>query len=135
MADIAAIIDGLAANLGRVDKLRVQTEILDTVPIPCAIVGPPTSIEFDEVMARGADLYTFTVRILVARASERSAQRSLFAYASGSGSKSIKAAIEYDATLGGAADTLAVTSATGIGIYGYGEADYLGLEFTVEVMA
>ena len=135
MADIAAIIDGLGANLDTVDKLRVQTEILDTVPIPCAIVGPPTSIDFDEVMARGADIYTFTVRVLVARASERSAQRALFDYASGTGSKSIKTAIESDRTLGGAADSVAVTGAGGIGIYAYGEADYLGIEFTVEVIA
>lgn len=135
MADIADIIDGLAANLGTIDKLRVQPEILDTVPIPCAIVGPPSSIQFDEVMARGADVYVFTVRVLVARASERSAQRALFAYASGAGSKSIKAAIESDRTLGGSADTVRVTNAGNIGVYGYGEADYLGIEFTVEVIA
>ena len=135
MADIAALVDGLSTNLGTVDKLRVQAEILDTVPIPCAIVGPPTDIEYDAVMARGADTYTFTVRVLVARASERSAQRALFDYASGTGSKSIKTAIESDRTLGGVADSLAVTAASGIGIYAYGEADYLGIEFTVEVIA
>lgn len=135
MADIASIIDGLAANLGTVDKLRVQGEILDTVPIPCAIVGPPTAVNYDAVMARGADTYTFTVRVLVARASERSAQRSLFGYTSGTGAQSIKAAIESDRTLGGAADSVRVTSAGNIGIYGYGEADYLGIEFAVEVIA
>jgi hypothetical protein len=135
MAEIDAIIDGLATNLATVSKLRVQREILDTVPIPCAIVGPPTTVEYDEVMARGADLYTFTVRVLVARASERTAQKSLFAYASGTGDRSIKAAIESDRTLGGAADSVAVRSASGVGIYGYGEADYLGIEFSVEVIA
>lgn len=135
MADIAALVDGLSANLGTVDKLRVQAEILDTVPIPCAIVGPPTSIDYDAVMARGADVYVFAVRVLVARASERSAQRALFAYASGTGSKSIKAAIESDPTLGGSADSVRVASAGNIGVYGYGEADYLGIEFTVEVIA
>lgn len=135
MADIADLIDGLAANLATVDKLRVQGEILDTVPIPCAIVGPPTGIEYDAVMARGADLYTFTVRVLVARASERASQKALFGYASGTGAKSIKAAIESDKTLGGAADSVAVLSAGNLGVYGYGEADYLGIEFTVEVIA
>ena len=135
MADLAAIIDGLTDNLGTIDKLRVQPEILDTVPIPCAIVGPPTSVTYDEVMARGADLYTFTVRVLVARASERAAQRALFGYTAGTGAKSIKAAIESEKTLGGAADTVRVTSAGNLGVYGYGDADYLGAEFTVEVIA
>ena len=135
MADLAAIIDGLTDNLGTIDKLRVQPEILDTVPIPCAIVGPPTSVTYDEVMARGADHYTFTVRVLVARASERAAQRALFGYTAGTGAKSIKAAIESDKTLGGAADTVRVTSAGNLGVYGYGDADYLGAEFTVEVIA
>lgn len=135
MADIAALVDGLTANLATVDKLRVQGEILDTVPIPCAVVGPPTSIEYDAAMARGADVYTFSVRVLVARASERSSQKSLFAYASGTGAKSIKSAIESDKSLGGSADSVRVTGAGNIGIYGYGEADYLGVEFTVEVIA
>jgi len=135
VADIAQIIDGLTANLATVDKLRVQAEILDTVPIPCAIVGPPTAVTYDEVMARGADLYTFTVRVLVARASERAAQRALFGYTSGTGAKSVKAAIESDKTLGGAADTVRVTNAGNLGVYGYGDVDYLGAEFTVEVIA
>lgn len=135
MADLADIISGLADNLGTIDKLRVQEEVLDTVPIPCAIIGLPTAVEFDEVMARGADLYTFTVRVLVARASERAAQRALFDYTSGTGTKSIKTAIESDSTLGGAADTVQVTSAGNLGVYGYGDVDYLGAEFTVEVIA
>jgi hypothetical protein len=135
MADISTIASGLAAALATIPKLRTQAEILDTVPVPCAIVGPPSSIEYDEVMARGADVYTFTVRVLVARASERSAQRALSGYASGSGAQSVKAALESDPTLGGVADTVRVMSANGIGVYAYGDVDYLGLEFTTEVVA
>jgi hypothetical protein len=37
--------------------------------------------------------------------------------------------------LGGAADTVQVTSAGNLGVYGYGDVDYLGAEFTVEVIA
>jgi hypothetical protein len=135
MADISAIASGLAAALAVIPKLRTQPEILDTVPVPCAVIGPPTSIEYDEAMARGADVYTFTIRVLVARASERSAQRALSGYASGSGATSIKAAVEADPTLGGAAQTVRVASANGIGVYAYGDVDYLGLEFTTEVVA
>lgn len=135
MADLADIISGLADNLGTIDKLRVQEEVLDTVPIPCAIIGPPTSVSYDEVMARGADTYTFSVRVLVARASERAAQKALFGYAQGTGSRSIKTAIESDPTLGNSADTVRVTAASNFAVYSYGDVEYLGVEFTVEVIA
>lgn len=135
MADIAAIVAGIAANLSSINGLRVQEEILDTAPVPVALIGPPTSVTYDEVMARGADTYTFSVRVLVARASERRAQLSLGSYLSGAGDLSIKAAIESDPTLGGSAQTCRVTSANGVGVYPYGDLEYLGADFALEVIA
>lgn len=135
MASVSSIVSGMATRLESISGLRVQEQVLDTAPVPVALIGPPSSISYDEVMARGADLYTFSVRVLVARASERSAQVSLFDYLSGTGTKSVKAAFEADKTLDGSADTCRVTAATGIGIYSYGEVDYLGSDFTVEVIA
>ena len=135
MADIAAIVSGIADRLTTIDKLRVQEQVLDTAPVPVALIGPPNAVAYDETFARGADLYTFSIRVLVARASERSAQQSLNDYLSGTGTKSVKAAFEGDATLGGAASTCRITTATGIGVYSYGDVDYLGSEFTLEVIA
>ena len=135
MADIAAIVSGIATNLATIQGLRVQEQVLDTAPVPVALIGPPSTVAYDEVMARGADNYTFSVRVLVARADARSGQVTLGEYLSGSGARSVKAAIESDPTLGGAADTCRVTSATGIGIYPYGDIDYLGADFSLEVIA
>lgn len=135
MADIAAIVSGIADRLLTIDRMRVQEEVLDTAPVPVTLIGPPNSVSYDETMARGSDLYTFSLRVLVARASERAAQKSLFDFLSGTGSKSVKAAFEGDATLGGSAQTCRITAATGIGIYSYGDIDYVGSEFTLEVVA
>lgn len=134
MADITALSQGLASALTTIPKLRAQAEILDVVPVPCAVIGLPTGIEYDAVMARGADVFTFSVRVLVARASERSAQRSLAGYASGSGAQSVKAALESDPTLGGVADTCRVVRSRP-DYFSYGDLDYIGLTFEVEIYA
>ena len=78
------------------------------------------------------DLSAYLNSISVSRSAD-TAETTTFS--SGTGAQSIKAAIESDRTLGGAADSVRVTSAGNIGIYGYGEADYLGIEFAVEVIA
>lgn len=135
MADIADIVSGIADRLLTIDGMRVQEQVLDTAPVPVTLIGPPSGVSYDETMARGADVYTFNLRVLVARASERAAQKALFDYLSGTGTKSVKAAFEGDPTLGGAADTCRIMSATGIGVYPYGEIDYVGSEFILEVVA
>ena len=135
MADIATIQAGLAAQLATIPGLRAQADQLDTAAIPGAIVGLPTGVEYDTVMARGADTYSFIVRVITGRASERTAQQLLGLCASGTGDWSIKAAIEGDPTLSGSADTTRVQNASGLGVYQYGDIEYLGVEFAVEVIA
>ena len=54
---------------------------------------------------------------------------------SGTGARSVKAAFEGNEDLDGAADTSRVTSASALGSYVYGEVEYLGVEFTIEVIA
>ena len=66
---------------------------------------------FDIDNARGLDLANVDVIVIVQRFSERAGQNRLDSYLSGSGATSIKAAIEGDRTLGGACQTLRVTSA------------------------
>lgn len=135
MADVASIQAGLASLLGSISGLRTQDQTRDIVAIPVAVIGLPDSVTYDFTFARGADTYVFTVRVLTGRASERAAGVLLASYLSGTGSSSIKAAVESDPTLGGSADTTRVQSASGIGAYQYGDIDYLGVEFTIEVIA
>jgi hypothetical protein len=102
--------DGLKTRLQTISGLRCYDLIPDQVNPPTAIVGQ-LDFTFDIDNARGLDLANVDVIVIVQRFSERAGQNRLDSYLSGSGSTSIKAAIEGDRTLGGACQTLRVTSA------------------------
>jgi hypothetical protein len=102
--------DGLKARLQTINGLRAYDLIPDTVTPPAAVVGQ-LDFTFDIDNARGLDQAQVDVLVIVQRFSERSGQNLLDTYLSGSGSTSIKAAIEGDRTLGGAVNTLRVTGA------------------------
>lgn len=102
--------DGLKTQLQAIEGLRVYDLIPDLVTPPCAIVGQ-LDFTFDINNARGLDQAQCDVFVIVQRFSERAGQDKLDAYLAGSGTSSIKAAIESDRTLGGTVDTLRVTGA------------------------
>jgi hypothetical protein len=102
--------DGLKTQLQAIEGLRVYDLIPDVVTPPCAVVGQ-LDFTFDINNARGLDQAQVDVFVIVQRFSERAGQDKLDAYLSGSGTSSIKTAIETDRTLGGAVDTLRVTGA------------------------
>ena len=102
--------DGLKTRLQTISGLRCFDLIPDQVTPPTAIVGQ-LDFTFDIDNARGLDLADVDVIVIVQRFSERAGQNRLDSYLSGSGATSIKAAIEGDRTLGGACQTLRVTSA------------------------
>jgi hypothetical protein len=131
MATVSGIRAGIAANLASVTGLRVSATMLDAPRPPVAMVYPDT-IDFDLNARRGADTFTFIVFVLVGRADDRTAQNRLDGFVSGP--NSVKAAIEADRTLGGAADTCRVTSMRNYQQVSVGETVYLGVEFEVEVV-
>lgn len=102
--------DGLKTRLQTITGLRAYDLIPDTVLPPCAVVGQ-LDFTFDIDNARGLDQAQVDVLVIVQRFSERAGQDKLDAYLAGSGSTSIKAAIEGDRTLGGTVNTLRVTGA------------------------
>lgn len=132
MASLADLRDGLATRIGTVSGLRVTAWQPDAVRPPIAFVLPDT-IEYDLNANRGADTTTFLVTVLVGRADDRAAQRNLDGYIFGAGS--IKAAIEADRTLGGAANTCRVVEMRNYGSVAVGDQVYLGCEFSVEVVS
>jgi hypothetical protein len=101
---------GLKKALQEIDGLRVFDLIPDTPQPPAAVVGQ-LDLNFDINNARGLDLATIEVFVLVQRFSERTGQDKLDYFLAGSGKGSIKEAIEADKTLGGACSTLRVLSA------------------------
>jgi len=102
--------DGLKTRLQTITGLRAYDLVPDAVVPPCAVVGQlDFTIDIDN--ARGLDQAQVDVLVIVQRFSERAGQDKLDAYLAGSGSSSIKTAIEGDRTLGGTVNTLRVTGA------------------------
>ena len=122
MASLSSIRSGIATNLGNISTLTVFGFV-------------PDSIEYDTAMARGADTYTIPVFLYVSRVDAQDAQDTLDAFLASSGSSSVKTQIESDVTLGGVANSARVVEADNYGVYSINNIDYLGCEFTVEVIA
>lgn len=136
MASFSALRSGIATRLATISGLNVHGTVPGQINAPAAIVLPDGAfLDFDATMGRGSDNFRFTVRLFVAKTTDQLAQSKLDPYLAGSGSSSVKAAIEGDGTLGGIASFTVVTGAQGYGEYEFAEISYLGCEFTVEVTA
>ena len=130
MALVSELRDGLKANLATISGLRTADTVPDNPSPPIAIVLPQ-SVSYDDTFQRGMNTYTFSVLVIVNRVSERTAQNSLDAYVSGTGSSSIKRAVEVDKTLNGKAFDVRVSELRNYGDITIGEINYLSAEFVV----
>jgi hypothetical protein len=128
---ISDIREGIKQNLSSIDGLRCYDLVPDVIVPPCVVVGQ-LDFTFDLNNARGLDQANLDVFVIVQRFSERTGQDKLDKYLAGSGDNSIKAAIESDRTLGGACNTLRVTSAES-GTYQMGDIDYLSYRYRLTV--
>jgi hypothetical protein len=135
MASLSALRAGLATRLATISGLNAHADVPDSVTPPAATVrpAPETFIQWDTSMSRGSDDCTFVVTLFVSRASDTAGQSALDEYLAGSGAKSIKTAIEGDATLAGIAHWLQVTEARNYGPFAYGGENFFGCEFVVVV--
>ena len=131
MTNINGVRDALKSNLQTITGLRVYDQIPDVVVPPCAIVGQ-LDFTFDIDNARGLDQASVDIFVLVQRFSERTGQDKLDLLLAGSGSGSIKTALESDRTLGGLVDTLRVISADS-GTYTSGEASFLSYRYNLTI--
>ena len=118
--------------MATISGLRTSATVPDAPRPPIAIVMPERVV-YDLNANRGADTFFFTIMLIVGRADDRSAQNQLDAFLVGNGS--IKAAIEGDRTLGGAANTCRVTEMGNYSSMNVGDTLYLAASFTVEVVA
>jgi hypothetical protein len=135
MASLSSIRSGIATNLGNISSLTVFGFVPDSIEPPTAVVGVVDNIEYDTSMSRGADTYSIPVFLYVSRVDAQDAQDTLDAFLASSGSSSVKTQIESDVTLGGVANSARVIEADNYGVYTINNIDYLGCEFTVEVIA
>ena len=131
---LVTLRQGIANNLATISGLRTSWFVPDNPSPPIAIVVPER-VDYDVSFARGSDTFYLNVLIIGGRINERSAQSTLDAYLDSTGSASIKAAIESDKTLAGAAHSLRVTDWSGYGPLAIGDAQYLTVTFRVVVNA
>ena len=135
MASLSSIRSGIATNLENISSLTVFGFVPDSIEPPTAVVGVVDNIEYDTSMSRGADTYSIPVFLYVSRVDAQDAQDTLDGFLASSGSSSVKTQIESDVTLGGVANSARVVEADNYGVYTINNIDYLGCEFTVEVIA
>jgi len=131
ITNVSGVRDALKANLQTITNMRVYDTIPDVVVPPCAIVGQ-LDFTFDIDNQRGLDQASVDIFVLVQRFSERTGQDKLDLFLAGSGSGSIKTALESDRTLGGLVDTLRVISADS-GTYTSGETSFLSYRYNVTI--
>jgi hypothetical protein len=131
MIKINQVRDALGKNLNTITGIRIYDTIPDVVVPPCAVVGQ-LDFTFDVNNARGLDQASVDVYVIVQRISERAGQDKLDELLAGTGSKSIKTALESDRTLGGLVDTLRVISAES-GTYTTGDQTFLSYRYNVTI--
>jgi hypothetical protein len=135
---IALIRAGIGANLRTLAGLRVAETIPDSFSPPIAIVSLGSvqyNGAFNTKSVQGLTTYNFTVSVIVGKVAERVAQSRLDSYIS-TGTATIKAAVESDRTLGGAAFDCVVSEMTNVGaVLLSGDVSYLAADFTVTVYA
>ena len=134
MASITTMREAIAANLSSISGLRTAALIPEDPKPPVAVVTFD-NVNYDTSMGRGLDEYTFRVIVVVGRVNTRGAEQHLDAFMSGSGTSSVKAAIERDRSLGGEANDLRVTTGTNLREVVVSEATYLATDFVVTVYA
>ena len=133
MATFKQIREGIATNLQGISGLQQSAYVLAEPTLPAAQVAP-MEIEYDKAFQRGLDALEFKVMVLVGSVSDIGAQKNLDPFLDPSGSKSIKAAVESDDTLGGLVESVRVVRCSGYRLYERaGQAPALGAEWTVEV--
>lgn len=120
-------------------KLTCDGYTPDSIVAPHFFAGE-YSLDFDKAMGRALDEVELTCRVLVGRADDMSAQRTLDALLSGSGPASLKQAIEAargepgEYALGGLCDDFHITRIQGYRWYEHQGTQYVGAELIIRII-
>jgi hypothetical protein len=125
------VMDELGDCLNKVSPLRVHPYEEKKVTPPAALISLPQAISFDQTYGRGQDKVTIEVTVLVSETGGARVTRSAIApYADGSGTMSIKQAIEQHQYT--SCDTVLVKSAR-FDVVTIAGVRYLAVIFSVEI--
>ena len=131
-ATISQVATGLQARLATITGLRTFSYQPEQENPP---FGYPqiNRVDYHRAYSGGDVVMDWTVHIVVGRWTDRTAHAALDDYLSYSGSKSVRAAIEADPTLGGVCSTLIVRSGADITSIDANGAQFLVIQLQVEV--
>lgn len=143
---IVGIKNGLKTRLETIPSFgdgRIYHYVPDTQEAPSVTIVPGTfipgdtkaALQFDSSFGRGSDEYVFTLAVVVSRTVDRAAADQLDKFLAPSGAESIKAAIEADPTLGGAAHFAHVDRVVQYGALVWNGMSFFGAQIVVEVTA
>lgn len=130
VVNVALVMDQVAAALDTIVGLRVFAYGAKSLPPPAAMVGWPDPYTYDSTMGRGSDSLTLPVYVVVGNVSAKTARDRLGAYADGSGTKSVKVAVE--AFTYTACDTVRVKSCE-FGTLTVAGTEFLAATFQIDV--
>ena len=139
-ATIPQIMTGIETRLKTINGLRTADHAPGD-PIPPAAFPLVPQINYRETMRRGSYTLPFRVALVVASQVDRVGQHLLAEFASQTGTRSIRAALEGDRettgtqTLGGLVQDLVVDSFDPDGLVDVGLAGYVGGIFNLRVIA
>jgi hypothetical protein len=125
--DLAATMDGIAAQVvawGGVPNAYAYP--VDSITVPCVVVGYPTTLEIAVTFGRGGDHAVFPVWVVTGRTSTKDARDALSVALEGG--SDLVAAIEGTYSYG----DVDVTEAT-IATFTSAGVEYISLELTVDV--
>ena len=133
MATLAQVRADLATLLGGISGLEVDDKPRDRIEVPCVQVGLPETVSYEVTFGKAKAAYTIPIRLYASRYDPEEGTASLDSYILPTGSLSIKYAVEAAGATSGW-DFCNVSEAHDFGAYTIGDIDYLGCEFTVEIV-
>lgn len=131
-ATVSQVATGLANRLATISGLRVTTYQPEQLNPPFAF-PQINSVDYHRAFGGGDVVMNWTVHVVVGRWVDRTAYSLLDEFLSYSGTKSVRAAIEADPTLGGVCQTLIVRSGADITSLDANGAEFLQIQFQLEV--
>lgn len=121
---------------GSTAQIRYAPYLTDSVNPPVLLVAIDT-VKYHEAMGGGNVPHSFTLHLILARSSIRTALQSMEAFMSYDGTSSVRCAVEADTTLGGVVNNAMIVESgppAELNI-GQGAVSYLSIPFKCEVIA
>lgn len=133
---ITDAMQALAAAFSGITGLSTYALPPGAIEVPAVVVSMPAGElgDFSPVMDAGAMDLNLVVNVFVQWGDDEEAWSQLLPYLSPSGTHSLFAAVNADPTLGGVVDSALIGQPTNLGPYTWGQLQYLGAEFPVEVL-